>query len=333
MITDDVEQFRLEWNDSTTNTILVHTSGSTGTPKPFWAEKEKMANSARLTCNFLNLRPSDTALLCMPLKYIAGKMVVVRSIVGQLQLVCVEPCGHPLSTIDEHINFAALTPMQVYNTLQVPAETHKLSEIDNVIIGGGAIDHNMSQTLRSFPNRIYSTYGMTETLSHIAMRRISGPEASEWYTPFEHVKLSLSARNTLVIDAPLVANNILETNDIAQIDNSGKFRIIGRTDNTINTGGIKVQIEEVERLLQPHMKASFAITSAPDEKFGEIIVIVTPHQMDAETMKICQSVLPHIWVPKRICHSNIPLTGTNKPDRAALKRIASEDNTSKNIET
>lgn len=323
-ILNDVEQFYREWTDPNTSTMLVHTSGSTGAPKPFFAEKEKMTNSAILTCNFLNLQPADTALLCMPLKYIAGKMVVVRSIVRQLRLICVEPCGHPLSNVTEHINFAALTPMQVYNTLQVPSEAKKLSEIDNVIVGGGAIDSCMSQTLRTFPNRIYSTYGMTETLSHIAMRRISGPEASEWYTPFEHVEISLSARSTLVINAPLVADNTLETNDIAQIAPDGKFRIIGRTDNTINTGGIKVQIEEVERLLQPHISAPFAITSASDEKFGEIIVIVTPHLSDAKTMEICQRVLPHIWVPKRICHSDIPLTGTNKPDRATLKRIASK---------
>lgn len=322
MLIDDVEQFRQEWADPTTSTMLVHTSGSTGTPKPFWAEKQKMANSAKLTCDFLNLKPSDTALLCMPMKYIAGKMVVVRSIIRQLKLVCVEPCGHPLSFVNEHINFAAFTPMQVFNTLQVTDETDKFSQIDNIIIGGGAINAELTAKLKQFSNRIYSTYGMTETLSHIAMRRINGPEASEWYTPLKNVDISLSQQQTLVINAPLVATTTLTTNDIAEINSKGQFRIIGRTDNTINTGGIKVQIEEVEKLLQPHFSEPFAITSAPDNKFGEIIVIVTTRQNDAETMQICNKILPHLWVPKRICHSIIPLTGTNKPDRAAIKRIA-----------
>ncbi len=324
MITDDVELFRSEWSDENTQRMLVHTSGSTGEPKPFWAEKVKMANSARLTCDFLGLHSGDTALLCMPMKYIAGKMVVVRSIIRNMRLVCIEPCGHPFAAVDEHINFAALTPMQVFNTLQVPSERQKLSETDNVIIGGGAVNAEMSEILRTFPNNIYSTYGMTETLSHIAMRRISGSEASEWYTPLPQVNVSLSQQGTLCIDAPLVANEQLITNDIAELNSARQFRIIGRTDNTINTGGIKVQIEEVERLLRPHFTEQFAITSAPDEKFGEIIVMVTPRLDDAMTMQKCAEVLPHIWIPKKIKHSEIPLTGTGKPDRAALKRIAQQ---------
>ena len=182
----DLEAFLQEWNNSEP-TVWVYTSGSTGTPKPMQVEKERMRASAQLTCQFLGLKEGDTALLCMPLQYIAGKMVVVRSFVAGLRLLPVAPSGHPLVTLTEAPTFAAMIPMQVYNSLQVPEERSKLMEIKHLIIGGGAIDDALGEALKDFPNQVWSTYGMTETLSHIALRRLNGPNASAWYTPFEQV--------------------------------------------------------------------------------------------------------------------------------------------------
>ena len=129
----------------------------------------------------------------MPLDFIAGKMVVVRSIVRRLKLVCVKPSGHPLQGITEAPVFAAMVPMQVYNSMQVPEELRVLRQIRHLIIGGGAVSDDMAKLLREFPNAVWSTYGMTETLSHIALRRLSGPEASSWYTPFASVSVSTNA--------------------------------------------------------------------------------------------------------------------------------------------
>lgn len=144
-----LEEFLNEWrNDSPM--VLVHTSGSTGKPKPMWAEKEKMLNSARVTCDFLGLKPGDTALLCMPLDYIAGKMVVVRVIERHLRLVSVKPCGHPLASV-EPTTFAAMVPMQVYNSMKVAEERAKLMRIKHLIIGGGAIDAELASELRGLP--------------------------------------------------------------------------------------------------------------------------------------------------------------------------------------
>lgn len=321
MIIDDIEAFKNEWNDAS-DRLLVHTSGSTGKPKPFWALKEKMANSARLTCDFLSLKSGDTALLCMPMKYIAGKMVVVRSMVRNLRLVAVEPCGHPLADVAEHIVFAAMTPMQVYNTLQVDVERRRLMDIDNLIIGGGSVDPELMNELVSFPNKVYSTYGMTETLSHIAMRRLNGPDASLWYCPMRDVSVSLGDEGTLVIDAPLVSEGVLVTNDIAEIREDGCFRIQGRRDNTINTGGIKVQIEEVEAFLSSHIKGDFAITSMPDKKFGEIIVLLVSAMSVDDAADVCRMTLPHYWMPKLVKRvDSIPHTGTGKIDRATCKAM------------
>ena len=165
-----LNEFLSEW-ESASPTLVVHTSGSTGKPKPMTVEKRRMEASARITCDFLGLHPGDTALLCMPLDFIAGKMVVVRSIVRSLKLVCVKPSGHPLQGITEAPVFAAMVPMQVYNSMQVPEELRVLRQIRHLIIGGGAVSDDMAKLLREFPNAVWSTYGMTETLSHIAHRR------------------------------------------------------------------------------------------------------------------------------------------------------------------
>lgn len=318
----ELAAFLAEWGDSA-STVLVHTSGSTGTPKELRVEKERMEESARLTCSFLRLKRGDSALLCMPLKYIAGKMVVVRSLVAGLRLLSVTPSGHPLKGLAEAPVFAAMIPMQVYNSLLVPEEKVVLRQIKHLIIGGGAIDTQLARELKDFPNAVWSTYGMTETLSHIALRRLNGPDASDWYTPFEGVRIRLSQESTLIIHAPKVCEEELTTNDIAEINAHGQFRILGRKDNTINSGGVKIQIEQVEALLTDHLPRPFLITSAPDEKFGEVVVLLLEGEPSEDIEPICKQVLPPYWRPKRILSvSRLPLTGTGKPDRATAKAMA-----------
>lgn len=319
----DVEEFLNEWN-SPTDKVLVHTSGSTGKPKPMWVDKTRMRASALTTCNYLGLKRGDTALLCMSLDYIAGKMMVVRSVVCGLKLISVKPTGHPLATLNSAPCFAAMVPMQVYNSLQVPGERELLRQIKHLIIGGGAIDADLEDELKDFPNSVWSTYGMTETLSHIAMRRLNGPDASFYYTPFSGVDVSLSDDDCLVIKAPAVCSDTLITNDIAIIDKDGySFRILGRKDNIICSGGIKIQIEEVERLLRPHLSAPYLLTKRPDAKFGEAAVLLT-ESSDLETVaSICHEVLPAYWQPRRyMTISHIPLTETGKPARAEAERVA-----------
>ena len=325
-----IEEFLEEWNNPSPY-VHVKTSGSTGAPKPMLVEKQRMLNSARITCDFLGLRPGDTALLCMSLDYIAGKMMVVRSLERGLKLTTVEPSGHPLSTSNLphstfhiphstfHIpHFTAMVPLQVYNTLQVPEERERLKQIKHLIIGGGAIDDSLAAELKDFPNNIWSTYGMTETLSHIALRRLNGPEASEWYTPFPSVHLSLSDEGCLIIDAPEVCPEPLITNDIAELS-TRQFRILGRKDNVICSGGLKIQAEELERQLRPHMSAPFVISKRADEKFGEVVVLVTEGS-PSDARIICERILPKYHHPRVYLHlDQIPLTETGKIARHKIK--------------
>ena len=353
-----LEDFLSEWNNDS-DRVLVHTSGSTGKPKPMMVEKKRMLNSARITCDFLGLKPGDSALLCMSLDYIAGKMVVVRSIERHLHLISVSPSGHPLKDINlkdangkdvnGEITFAAMVPMQVYNTLQVPEERERLTHIRHLIIGGGAIDASLEKELRSLPGNIaiWSTYGMTETLSHIALRRINGAEASEWYQPFDSVKISQTDEGCLVIDAPLVCAETLVTNDIVEIESyiynkvekhdkveKLRFRIKGRKDNVICSGGIKIQIEEVEALLKPHLEKPFMIAKKKDEKFGEIAVLLTEDEdlkkveatirrllsgKSDDSNKSSESANHKYWIPREYLHvDHLPLTETGKPKRSIL---------------
>ena len=320
-IAEDLQTFLTEWHNPSPF-LKVQTSGSTGTPKQITVRKEQMVNSARLTCDYLGLQQGDKALLCMPLQYIAGKMMVVRSLVAGLDLIVREPSGHPMAEIDTPLRFAAMIPLQVYNTLQIPTERERLCQTDILIIGGGSIDKELEEQIQMLPNQVYSTYGMTETLSHIALRRLNGSEASPYYTPFPTVKLSLSPDHTLVIDAPQVTNDILITNDVAELLPDGRFRILGRKDNIINSGGIKVQIESVEAALRPKLSANFTITAIPDPKFGEVIVLLVTDNNLIQVQKQIE-VLPKYQRPKHLFSvDSIPLTGTGKIDRATCKRLA-----------
>lgn len=320
-----LNEFLADWH-SPLPTLLVHTSGSTGKPKPMLVEKSRMAASARMTCRFLGLREGDTALLCMPLDFIAGKMVVVRSLVCGLRLVDVPPCGHPLRQLSGPPVFAAMVPMQVYNSLQTEEERRLLRGIRNLIIGGGAVSAEMAAELKDFPNAVWSTYGMTETLSHIALRRLSGPEASQWYEPFGSVEVSANSEGCLVINAPEVCASTLVTNDIVEFATDGRrFRVRGRKDNVVCSGGIKMQIEEMETRLQPFMPVPFMLTKRPDPKFGETVVLLHEGGSAEEVKELCLRHLTKYEQPRAIIAvDRLPLTATGKPARAEAMRIAAE---------
>lgn len=339
------QEFISEWNDDA-QTIHVQTSGSTGAPKKMNVRKDRMIESAKMTCDFLGLQSGDTALLCMNLDYIGAKMMVVRSLVRQLHLIQVAPSGHPLATVGVPITFAAMVPLQVYNSLHVPEEREKLRQIKHLIIGGGAIDDVLAAQLHDFPHAVWSTYGMTETLSHIALRRLNGLESSSWYTPLQGIKVTTNADDCLVIDAPKLCDTPIVTNDMAEIratsTSEGKnvlaFRIIGRRDNVINSGGVKIQMEELERLIRPFLTMPYMVTKRKSEKFGEIVVLMVEKEGDDEgatveekselpmlraILRLLHRALPRYWEPRLyLSVDRIPMTETGKLNRALAQQMA-----------
>ena len=320
-----LDDFLREWH-SPAPTIRLRTSGSTGEPKIIEAEKERMRASARMTCDFLGLHEGDTALLCMSLDYIAGKMMVVRALERNLRLITVPTSGHPLNQPLKAVNgklFAAMVPLQAWNSLQEPEERERMGQIDQLIIGGGAISPNLEAQLRVLPGEVWSSYGMTETLSHIALR----PIREDWYVPLAGIRLHQDDEGCLIIDAPHLCPTILHTHDIVRPHptrglQEGGFQVIGRSDNTICSGGIKIQAEEVENVLSSVFGDNIMVTSIPHPKYGEAVVLLSTSHIDSQLLRLCLFNHPY-WMPRHIIKvSQLPKTATGKPDRKEAKRIA-----------
>lgn len=323
----DLYTFLYAWF-SEGETMKVQTSGSTGVPKVMEVSKRAMMNSACRTCRFLELQEGDSLLLSMNLKYIGAQMMVVRALVGGLRVLLQEPCAHPLAAVQERIDFLSMVPMQLASSLQREAERNVLQAAKVVIVGGGAVDSQLEEQLQALPCRVYSTYGMTETLSHIAMRPLNGPERSDRYYPLPGVTLSLSARDTLVIEVPDVCAGQLETNDCVTLYPDGSFVVKGRMDNVINSGGVKIQIEEDERLLQGVLSFPFAITSVPDSFYGERVVLLAEHpELSAketdEYLVLLKQTLPRYHAPRDIIFvRSLPRTENGKIDRKGCRNAA-----------
>lgn len=314
-----------EWKSSSPTTTL-YTSGSTGAPHAFNAEKRRMETSAQTTIKALHLSPGNTALLCLPVNHIAGKMMVVRSIIGGLNLIIRKPTSRPLKGLRKPPHFAAMTPMQVCESLCHTKDKRLLRAIHTLLIGGGPISPTLYEVLKDFPGEVWCSYGMTETLSHIALQRINGKDASLGYIPLEGVNVQLSENGCLVIDAPHICKESITTCDLAHIFPNGNFQILGRIDNTICSGALKFQIEELEAKLS-NQPIPILITAIPHAKLGEAITLIYEGSStnEATIKKYCQEQLTRYEQPRHyICVPQLPRTKNGKPARKEAKRIALE---------
>jgi len=265
--------FLRQWIDEN-ETIQVRTSGSTGIPKSMTLKKKSMLTSASMTCSYFGLSEGQTALLCLNTGYIAGMMMVVRAMAGQLNLITVPPAGTPLINVPAgHIDFAAMVPAQVYHSLRNPLTRQILESIGTLIIGGAALSPELEKTLEGINGRIYATFGMTETITHIALRRLNGRERSNEYTILPGITIGTDDRGCLTAGVPWEADKI-GSNDLVRIESPETFRWLGRTDNIINTGGIKVIPETIEKRIAEFVGHRFFITGLPDPGLGEIPALV-----------------------------------------------------------
>ncbi|WP_066629237.1 AMP-binding protein [Labilibacter marinus] len=306
----DVYQFILEWVSSD-EYIIAHTSGSTGQPKKVKLEKKHMIASAKKTIDYFALTPEKTALLCLSANYIAGKMMLVRAFVGGFNLWVVEPSGTPLKGISESLDFLAMVPLQVFNSL-----ADFSVQIKNVIIGGGAVSNELKGELLRLPTMFYETYGMTETVSHVAIKKISAHSTT--FKAMPNVKFDTDERGCLKIMAPDISEQTIVTNDIVRLTNDQEFQFLGRYDNIINTGGVKVIPEEVEAKLAPQIMVPFLVSAVPDNRLGEKLVLVI--EESSELNDLDYSELSKFETPRDIIAIQaFPLTDTGKIKRAVLK--------------
>jgi o-succinylbenzoate---CoA ligase len=282
--------FLLDWFDEKSY-IELNTSGTTGDPKLIRIEKQAMLDSALATGDFLGLEPGNTMLHCLPTNFVAGKMMWVRSFILGLEMKFVEPNSNPLDKIDESFDFCAMVPLQAKNSLK----KLKQKKIKKLIIGGVRIHKALEKELVKLPMEIYETYGMTETITHIAAKRI-GEEA---FTTLPNVTVSSDERYCLVVNAKNISEKPIITNDIVKLISDKQFIWEGRIDNVINSGGVKLMPEQIEYKLSTLIPRRYFIFGQPDEDFGEKVVLY----VEGEPMVIEASVfdvLNTFEIPKEI---------------------------------
>lgn len=305
--------FLEEWF-SDSRTVKVQTSGSTGTPKVFEIEKKRMIHSAKMTCNFLGLQEGDMAVLCLPVEYISGKMMIVRSLERKLKLMISEPSLKPLEKLHSETDFCAMTPLQVENSLD------KIHLIKNLIIGGAAVSESLKKRISGFTTHIYETYGMSETLSHIALKPIT-PQPEEYFTVFEDVSISTDERGCLKIFAPDLNVAVLQTNDLVEIKNERQFRFLGRVDNVINSGGAKIFPEQLEALVKKEIPNEAVFLGVKDESLGQkLILIIEGEESEDLIKKVLETQFEkNFHKPKKIIFvKEIPRTPNGKVNRREL---------------
>ncbi|NOZ03256.1 MAG: AMP-binding protein [FCB group bacterium] len=328
-----IYSFIATWLDDSEK-IDLRTSGSTGKPKTISVFKKQMVQSAVMTGRYFRLRQGQRALLCLPAEYVAGKMMIVRAFVLGLDLVPVRPASNPLVDVPEGvIDFAAMIPLQLHTLLFETDQQirDRLDRINTLIIGGGEINQKLTMAVKAIKPRVYATFGMTETLSHIALRPLNGPGASSVYRVLEGVRIRRDRRGCLVVQAPQAGEEELVTNDLVNLVSEDSFEWLGRVDHVIVTGGIKVIPEQVERKLENVIHGRrFFICGLPDEKLGNRVVLYvegrewTQEETDRMRSQL-KSILKPAERPKDIRFvEKFPETGSGKIRRAeTIRRYSS----------
>ena len=311
-----IGEFLLSWLDDK-NHVMVNTSGSTGEPKTIKLRKKHMINSAKATGKYFGLDEDTTALLCLPSRYIAGKMMLVRAMVLGWRLDVVPPKANPLDQVFKRYEFSAMTPFQLDNSV---ARLHLISKL---IVGGGPFSESLKELVADVDTKVYETYGMTETISHIAVKRINSKKNKEGEVPFRtmsKVTVSQDERGCLIIKAPKVSSDPVITNDVVRLFSYKKFLWLGRVDNVINSGGIKLYPEQIEKKLAPQLEVPFFVAGEEDDRLGDRLVLVIQTN-NVDEAKLDYSLLDKYEVPKAVyCTSNFIYTETGKLKRGATLR-------------
>ena len=313
-----VEDFRTEWDNSLPY-VVAHTSGSTGVPKEIRLPKSDMLRSAEATVRRFGISRDSVLGLPLSVDYIAGKMMCVRAWISGAELVTM-PVSNRL-VIDRRYDLLAIVPSQVDSLIESDSNP---TLCGNIIIGGAALDENRRRALIERGFNAYQTYGMTETCSHVALQDIS--DESKLYRAMPGISFETDPRGCLVIIAPGFSFGRLVTNDIVDLVGVSSFKWLGRYDNVINSGGIKIAAEQLETEISPIISCPFYVTAAPDEKWGEVPVVVavcSQGECDSILARL-KANIDHRRCPKKIVAVNqMDYTANGKIIRKKLSEIIS----------
>lgn len=290
-----IGRFLLDWLDEN-EIVKALTSGSTGEPKFIELKKNHMVNSALATAEYFDLKPGYTGLLCLTADYIAAKMMLVRAMVTGFELDCVVPSLNPLEPLSKQYDFCAMVPLQLENSLD------KIDQISTLIVGGAPIPPSLRKKAKNTKCQIFETYGMTETVTHVAVKKISRDNESS-FKALANISLNKDHRNCLLIDAPDISDTTIITNDIVELLSETEFLWLGRYDNVINSGGIKLFPEQIEAKLALVISERFFVAGLPDEQLGQKLVLILEGETDTDA--VSQKIATHkslekFEVPKAI---------------------------------
>lgn len=308
----------------------MQTSGSTGEPKTFLLERDKIEHSAEMTARLFGLNEGDNLLLCLGTHYVAGFMMIMRALVNSCNLVVTEVASDPFQILPENvrIDFASFIPMQMEMLLQKEKYIGILNGMKAILVGGAPVNDSLAEKIQRLKVPVVQTYSMTETYTHLAIRYLNGEKRSEYYYPLPGVTLSSDERGCLVIRAYLTNQQPLITNDLVEFQPDGSFKWIGRWDNVINSGGVKIQLEEIENALHDVLQANgikrnlFA-TGIPDDRLGQkLVAVIEGQELPVEVLNAVREKLKNSLstyeLPKEFYFINeIPLTRTGKVNRSA----------------
>jgi O-succinylbenzoic acid--CoA ligase len=289
---EDIYQFLKDWF-SKKDVLSLKTSGSTGTPKKILLQKQQMVNSALATGKYFDLQENTTALLCLPIKYIAGKMMLIRALTLGWHLDVIAANSNPLNIISKKYDFAAMVPFQMHNSID------KIHQIKIVILGGGVVSSQLIEKLQTVQTAVFATYGMTETITHIAVKKLNNYNRKpNFYEILPNVKIYKDNRNCLVINAVKVSKKNVFTNDVVRLISETQFEWLGRFDNVINSGGIKLHPEKIEEKLTKIISQRFFVTGIPDNKLGEKLVLIVEGKKNKFNFK--NAILSKFEIPRAI---------------------------------
>lgn len=315
---DAVRRFVDEWNNDSPH-VVAHTSGSTGTPKEIRLLKSDMVRSASATCTKFGIGRGSVMVLPLSADYIAGKMMIVRAMVSQAHLWIESPSNRPLIRDYGMIDLLPVVPSQLEWLLE---DTSLLSSVRNLIVGGGAISSDLEMRLSRSGVNAYASYGMTETCSHVALRRIGDDSAT--YEALPGIEFDVDERGCLIVNADGFSFGSLVTNDMVHLVDRYRFRWKGRWDNVINTGGIKLFPEAVEQRISSSMTLPpFYLVGRPSEKWGEEVVMYIESgskKMNVSDIVSClRKILNRYEMPKEIITvSNFERTASGKVKRVLI---------------
>ncbi len=319
---NDIWNFLLNWI-SEEETISLKTSGSTGEPKNIWVKKSTMIFSAQQTSEYFQFNKNEKWLFCLPAAFVGGQMILVRAILNNTEVFAVEPKIELKEVIGEY-DFASMIPMQVEKYLP---NKNKL-KIRRVLIGGASIPSSLEKSLRLDNDSDYfASYGMTETVSHIALRKVNGNVYSNFFTGFKNILLGTDDRGCLTVYHKNYSENVLITNDLVEFDAYGSFRVMGRVDNIINSGGLKISPEEIENKISEMLSQRLMVIGIPDEKTGEKpVLMIEGVELDRGTLSLLKNYLTENLdknkSPKEIIFVNqFEETTNGKLDRRKTKEI------------